>query len=127
MQIRIKKINFENEFRKVQFKLLPQMSFNVNKIGEKAFSVANEVKIERQEGNDTPISVYLLVEGLFEFEDGSNEEIKDYINNIGLEQVFAYTRSVLSTVTAIAGIPSINLPFLSYFKKNLTDNSQNVA
>lgn len=127
MQIRVKKFNFENEFRKVQFKLLPRMNFNINKIGENIYSVLNEVKIGAEEGNDMPISVYILIEGIFEFDGESTEDIKDYINERGLEQVFAYTRTILATMTAVSGIPAINLPFFSFFKKNLKDNSANVA
>lgn len=125
MQIRVKKIEFSNEFRQTQFKLLPKVSFNINKINDTLYSVVNQIKIEKDEDNDSPIYVNLLVEGIFNFENATDDEIKEYMNKEGLESVFAYTRSILATTTAVAGIASINLPLFSFFKKNMQEKNDN--
>ena len=123
MQIRCKKLEFINDFRNLKFKIKPQISFNVGKLNEHVYGVMCEVKIESDSENYMPIRTSILVEGLFEFDDNTSDvEINEYLRKSGSETVYAYTRSILASMTAIAGIQSINLPIIDFNQKMENNN-----
>lgn len=115
LSIRCKQIDFVNDFRNIQFQLKPIVNFHVGRLSETVYSAMCEIKIEADQTNDMPIRANYLVEGLFEFVDGTTEEEANlYIKKSGIESVYSYTRSIVSTSTALAGIQSINLPIINF-------------
>jgi len=115
-QIRVKKIEYVNDFRQIKnFMLNPNVNFNLAKITDTIYAANCLVKIEPTEDNDMPIRIEMLVEGIFEFVDGVSEDTaNEFLKKSGLETVFAYTRPILANITAVAGIPPINLPIINF-------------
>ncbi len=115
-QIRVKKIDYVNDFRQIKnFMLKPNVNFNLAKITDTIYAANCLVKIEASEDNDMPIRIEMLVEGIFEFVENTLEETANaYLKKSGLETVFAYTRPILANITAVAGIPPINLPIINF-------------
>lgn len=116
LQIRCKKMEFSNEFRNVKFVIKPVINFHVGKISDTICSIMCDVKIESDSNNDMPIRLNCLVEGIFEFEEAfnSDEELNEYTKKSGIETVYAYTKSIVASTTAVVGIPAINLPILNF-------------
>ncbi len=116
LQIRCKKMDFMNDFRNIKFALKPVINFHVGKISDTMCSIMCDIKIEATNDNDMPIRANYLVEGVFEFETpfASDEEMNQYTSKSGVETVYSYTRTIVASTTAIAGIPAINLPILNF-------------
>lgn len=119
MQIRCKKMDFINDCRNIKFKMKPVINFQVGKLAENIYNALCDVRIEATEDNDMPIRANYLVEAIFEFEGNvTNEEANTYLAKNGVETVYSYTRSIVASTTAIAGVPAINLPIINFEEKH---------
>lgn len=115
---RCKKVEFSNDFSvSDNFTLNPMINFNYSKLnvdnapeGVSAYSVSNSVSIEGTSENKSPIRVNILVESIFETKDEAEDKIKEFLTTQGIEHVYTYARSILSSLTLMAGVRPIALP-----------------
>lgn len=136
MEIRARKIEFSNDFTMSEFRINPNIKFNARELNLKpedkgegnrrVFSLQNNVTIESTEDNRTPIRLDVIIEGMFEFNDESNEDIDKFMKLNAPEIVYAQTRSIITSITAQAGgVSVITLPLIDFAKQQDDQNKSN--
>jgi preprotein translocase subunit SecB len=122
-RISVEKFDFKkNLFQKrPDFMLSPRYEKATGKVnatnlqpGEKAIFVSFSVTIENTEKEPTPFDLHALVRGIFIVDEKSSEQDAcDFLDTYGTQIVFPYLRSLVSSLTAAAMIPSLQLPLIS--------------
>ena len=134
-EIRVRKIEFSNDFSMNEFRINPNIKFNARELklkegeekeGHKVYSVQCNVLIEQTNENRMPIRLDVIVEGMFEFIDETQEQIDKFMKRGAPEAVYASTRAIVSSVTAQAGgVSVINLPLIDFERQG--EAQQNTA
>ena len=132
-EIRVRKIEFSNDFSMNEFRLNPNIKFNARELqlkdapaNTKVYSVQCNVLIEQTNENRMPIRLDVIVEGMFEFKDETDEQIDKFMKVGAPETVYAHTRALIASITAQAGgVSVINLPLIDFERQG--EAQQNTA
>ena len=67
--------------------------------------------------NNFPFYIHVRLVGEFSIEgDASSNDFVKFCEVNGTAALFPYLRSTVSTITALAGVPSLNLPLINIYK-----------
>lgn len=133
-EIRVRKIEFSNDFSMNEFRLNPNIKFNARELqlkdaapaNTKVYSVQCNVLIEQTNENRMPIRLDVIVEGMFEFKDETDEQIDKFMKVGAPETVYAHTRALIASLTAQAGgVSVITLPLIDFEQQQLNQQNAN--
>ena len=106
------------------FSLKPELSRSISKNNENGlFAVELKLSIKNTPENPFPIDVLIRLSGIFDFSEGTEEEIIEYLNHQGTDLVYPYMRAYVANLTALSMIPAIQLPQLTAFESFKNDKN----
>ncbi|MFA6336306.1 MAG: protein-export chaperone SecB [Bacteroidales bacterium] len=113
-----------NNLPQGEFKFTPLINRKTGKIDEihKYFTQLN-VEIKDKPEERFPVNVSASINGIFEFEEGSEEsEIGSFLKLQAVHILYPYMRSLISNLASISMLPPIILPIVDAFHLFPEDN-----
>ena len=118
-------LNENYDFSKKQsVKLNQNFTRSIKKIDEDICDVSLIFVISESAGTPTPFTMKVTVTGTFKLEKWENAENVDFIKTNAVAIVYPFLRSLVSTITANANLPSYILPVFNiaaYFENKDID------
>ena len=97
---------------KKEYNLMPAFGKNVVNIAKDVYELHLFFSLHDRDEDVTPYDIDLEIKGVFEFRDGSEEDIDYFMDNNAVAITFPYLRSVLSTSMASMMLSPIMLPIV---------------
>lgn len=98
------------------FEMIPNIRRTFGKLnnGNNKYGVEFMVLIEDQPEHRSPINLRVRITGIFEIEgENCEDEINRFLKQQGVQIVYPYLRSLVSSITAGAMVPPIMLPIIN--------------
>ena len=98
------------------FEMIPNIRRKFGKLNSETnkYGVELMVLIEDHPEHRSPINLRVRITGVFEIEgENCEEEINNFLKQQGLQIVYPYLRSMVSSITASALVPPIMLPIIN--------------
>lgn len=113
---KVSKIEFVNKLdNNTQIKLGNKYSYNVSYSNQNLCKGEFEVVVTDNEKSDV-FSITAVVEGIFTYEQGTP---KEEIHVSTFKEIFPYVRSLVTTITANAGIKPIIIPAINIEEQSI--------
>lgn len=123
MNIVVENVSFkQNKIESVSCKLSPNVKGEIKKQSDESYSCSLTVSISNTEINPFPFDLNVEMVGYFTFKNDVKEElIETFIKTNGVQMIYPYLRSTITTLTQGCLVNPIILPIVDFrllFKKD---------
>lgn len=96
------------------FEAIPHFTKKIekNNNSNNEYMVELQVKFIDEPENRFPINLTVKLSGIFEIKHDNDDELNTFLNTNAIQILYPYLRTMVSTITASALFPSINLPLI---------------
>ena len=127
MTIETSEISLKNHYLPYgNYQLKPYLTRKYGKIEgqENRYCLELQAVFKDEPNNPFPIDLTIRIKGIFEIEGDDEEEINTFLKMQGMQMVFPYLRTMVSSITASALMPPIMLPIIDLreFKDEVEQN-----
>lgn len=123
-EIRFKNIPQKSEANK--FSLHPKFDRKLIELGNDQYDYILSMEISPDDDNPAPFELFISITGHFLLKESEDDQINAHLKEVILKQntaaiLFPFLRSITSTVTANANIPSLLLPVFNFTEDDATE------